>query len=95
MYDLRGIVTQLFTAPANRNYLKQYFPDVPNDVLDNNLDTFVQNYDDLYGTNVRDPWKLVRKLNRAFVETVNFNPSTDTTFGSFGEMIFMNEEVRV
>ncbi len=94
MSSIRAQVFQIFTSPQNRDYLKQYFPKIPDSEIDNNLDAFIRNYDDIYGNHI-NPWVLVRKLNRLFVENVNFNPSTATRYSSFGETIFMNEEVRI
>ena len=54
--------------------------------------SFLNNYKG-YVSNFRDPWETTRYLNRLFLQNVNTNPSTETTYSSIGETIFHNEEV--
>lgn len=44
-------------------------------------------------SNSEDMWKSVRFLNRRFIETVNPNPNTDTSYTNPAEWFLWNQEI--
>lgn len=93
MSDTKAKAINIFTCDENRRYLHSVIPiKVDDESLQSMLNAFSSNYDS-YISNTQEMWAIVRHLNRLFLQDVDFNPPTETTYSSGGEAIFMGEEI--
>ena len=93
MSSVKSEATDIFTGKENRDYLHSMIPKkIHDDDLQAMLNTFAKNYIS-YVSNTQEMWSIVRHLNRLFLQDTDFNPSTNTSYSSIGESIFMSEEI--
>lgn len=90
----KGIL--LFLYKANTEYLKTLLPcDISEDHLMNSMNEFVKNRAHYYRGNV-DPWRVVRGLNKEFIDNYKLLPQQEGPHSSaFGEEDFYRNQLRL
>jgi hypothetical protein len=94
MSSTKSTAIDIFTCQENQDYLKTMIPnkELTDDEIQSMINAFSKNYI-AYTSNTQETWGIVRHMNRLFLQDSDFFPSTRTTFGAFGETVFMAEEI--
>lgn len=91
--DNKTTAEALFCDDVNIQYLAQKMNwNKSISDLNDTVRSFLSNYNG-YCTNFTDPWATVRHLNRMFLDSIDKNPSTLTTYSSPAETVLWQEEI--